>query len=132
MQGLQMFSDVGIGPAIVQSPRGDDRVFLDTAWTVQAFRGISLWLLSCALAVPFATFYEQPMLGVIIPIAGIGAVLDGFEATSVKTAQRHMRAGRLAAMEIGSQVAGVVVAIAMAMSIRASGQSARLPVSGQS
>src|SRR6266542_5639870 len=34
MQGLTMFSDVGIGPSIVQSQRGDDPTYLDTAWTI--------------------------------------------------------------------------------------------------
>src|SRR5205085_6387616 len=32
-QGLQMFSDVGIGPVIIQNPRGDEPAFLNTAWT---------------------------------------------------------------------------------------------------
>src|ERR1700729_1195426 len=32
-QGLQMFSDVGIGPSIIRSNRGDDPLFLNTAWT---------------------------------------------------------------------------------------------------
>src|SRR5262245_18372468 len=34
IQGLQMFSDVGIGPAIIQNRRGDDPSFLNTAWTI--------------------------------------------------------------------------------------------------
>lgn len=32
--GLTLFSDVGIAPSIAQSKRGDDRDFLDTAWTI--------------------------------------------------------------------------------------------------
>ena len=34
LMGLAMFSDVGVGPAIMQSKRGDDRDFLNTAWTI--------------------------------------------------------------------------------------------------
>lgn len=41
--GLQMFSDVGIGPAISRSARGDDPDFLNTAWTLNVFRGAGLW-----------------------------------------------------------------------------------------
>ena len=37
--GLAMFSDVGIGPAISQSKRGDDVGFLNTAWSIQVLRG---------------------------------------------------------------------------------------------
>ena len=42
IQGLVMFSDIGLGPNIVQNKRGDDRDFLDTAWTLQVLRGIVL------------------------------------------------------------------------------------------
>ena len=48
--GLAMFSDVGIGPAIARSPRGDERDFLDTAWTLQILRGLLLFFMGCALA----------------------------------------------------------------------------------
>lgn len=34
--GLNMFSDMGLGPSIMQSKRGDDPAFLDTAWTKKA------------------------------------------------------------------------------------------------
>jgi len=38
-QGLQMFSDVGIGPSIIQNKRGEPPHFYNTAWTIQVFRG---------------------------------------------------------------------------------------------
>ncbi|MAO27784.1 MAG: polysaccharide biosynthesis protein, partial [Roseovarius sp.] len=42
--GLMMFSDVGVGPSIAQSKRGDDPAFLDTAFSIQILRGALLWL----------------------------------------------------------------------------------------
>lgn len=62
LQGLEMFSDIGIAPNIIHSDRGDDPSFLNTAWTVQAIRGGGLWLLACAIAWPAARFYSEPML----------------------------------------------------------------------
>ncbi|MFM6205833.1 oligosaccharide flippase family protein, partial [Planktothrix sp.] len=38
--GLNLFSDVGIRPSIIRSQRGDDPEFLNTAWTIQVFRGL--------------------------------------------------------------------------------------------
>ena len=35
MLGLNLLSDIGTGPTIIQSPRGAERVFLDTAWTMR-------------------------------------------------------------------------------------------------
>jgi O-antigen/teichoic acid export membrane protein len=52
IQGLWLFTDIGVGPAIVQSKRGDDRDYLDTAWTIQALRGMALTLVSFAIAWP--------------------------------------------------------------------------------
>jgi hypothetical protein len=84
--GLQMFTDVGSGPAVVQSPRGDDEVFLDTVWSIQCIRGSMLFLASCAIAIPVSRFYDQPMLAWVIPAAGLGPVFDGFVATSLLSA----------------------------------------------
>src|SRR5258706_9299249 len=57
LQGLAMFSDIGIGPSIIQSRRGDELAFLNTAWTIQVVRGIVLWVVSMAGAAPFAAWY---------------------------------------------------------------------------
>ena len=74
VQGLQGFSDVGIGPAIIQSKRGDDPVFLNTAWTVQALRGLSLGAVATAIAWPVAKLYGEPQLFWLLPVAGLAAV----------------------------------------------------------
>ena len=50
--GLHMFSDVGIGPSLVQSKRGDDPDFYNTVWTIQILRGLGLWLISVLVAWP--------------------------------------------------------------------------------
>src|SRR5438067_1658543 len=54
MQGLAMFSDVGIGPSIIQNERGGDPKYLDTAFTIQALRGFALFAVATAAAVPVA------------------------------------------------------------------------------
>ena len=33
--GLNLFSHIGLGDSVIQSPRGDEPVFLNTAWTMQ-------------------------------------------------------------------------------------------------
>src|SRR5262245_60675791 len=40
--GLKMLSDIGIGPSVIQSPRGDQPVFLRTAWSLQITRGLAI------------------------------------------------------------------------------------------
>ena len=50
LTGLAMFSDFGIQPAVIQNERGDDRRFLDTAWSLQVARGLLLALVAVGAA----------------------------------------------------------------------------------
>lgn len=115
MMGLAMFSDVGVGPSIMQSKRGDDPDFLNTAWTIQVIRGTCLWLFSCAMAIPVANFYSEPQLAELIPIAGLGLLITGFTPTRLETAQRHLVLGRVSITNIITQVVGIIAAIGFAL-----------------
>lgn len=114
MRGLTMFSDMGIGPSIIQNKRGDDPAFLNTAWTIQVVRGFLLWLGSCAIALPVAGFYGEPMLARLLPVAGLTALIAGFNSTALFTCNRHLRLGRLTLLELGAYMPGLVVTIVWA------------------
>src|SRR5436190_19575910 len=79
-QGLQMFSDVGIGPAIIQNKKGDEPRFVNTAWTIQCARGFVLTLVGCLLAWPIAKFYREPRLVWLFPLVAANAALAGFNS----------------------------------------------------
>ncbi|MEZ5798329.1 MAG: oligosaccharide flippase family protein [Paracoccaceae bacterium] len=112
--GLQMFSDTGIGPAISRSARGDDPAFLDTAWTINLGRGVLLWLMACALAWPLAALWEAPELRAILPVAGLTLLVSGFNPTRIDTANRHLALGRLTALDLVAQAAGILTMVALA------------------
>lgn len=113
--GLQGFSDVGIGPAIIQSKRGDDPSFLNTAWTIQVVRGFALGAMSCLIAWPVAKLYGEQQLMWLLPVAGIGAVIAGFNSTALFTLNRHLEVGKLTLRNLVGQVAGAVVMVSWAM-----------------
>ncbi|MBR9650564.1 oligosaccharide flippase family protein [Thalassovita aquimarina] len=114
MMGLAMFSDVGVSPSIMQSERGDDEDFLNTAWTIQIIRGTGLWIATCALTYPMSLFYEEPQLLYLLPVAGLTLLINGFNPTKLETANRHLRAGRVTLIDIGVQVVGLIVAVTAA------------------
>ena len=62
LQGLELFSDIGIGPSLIQNERQDDS-FVNTAWTMQAARGVAIWLVACAVALGWIL---QPFWGAIL------------------------------------------------------------------
>jgi O-antigen/teichoic acid export membrane protein len=109
--GLAMFSDVGTGASIMQSKRGDDPVFLNTAWTIQIIRGACIWCAALVLAWPLSVFYGEPGLMWYLPVSALSLLVAGFQSTRLQTAHRHLRAGQVTLIEIATQSAGVIVAI---------------------
>lgn len=116
--GLAMFSDVGIGPAISQHPRGDEPAFLDTAYTINIARGAALWLLTCALAWPMAQFYQAPDLLYLLPASGLTLLISGFNPTRIDTANRHLALGRVTLLDLSAQVIGILSMIVLALQMR--------------
>lgn len=107
--GLSLFSDTGIKSSIIQNRRGDDPDFLNTAWTIQVVRGLLLWGLTLILAGPIAALYDEPLLAHILPIAGLALLFDGFQPTSVHTANRHLYLGRFTQILLVTQALTLVV-----------------------
>jgi O-antigen/teichoic acid export membrane protein len=108
IQGLRMFSDVGIGPSIVQHKRGEEPAFLNTAWTIQAIRGVGLWLGTCVLAVPAARFYGQPELAYLLPVCGLTAVVAGLNSPALFSLNRRLDLRTLTLMNLGVQFVATV------------------------
>src|SRR5579863_7328037 len=50
MAGLAMFSDLGLRAVVIRSSRGQDPVFLNTAWALQILRGLLLWAIAAGIA----------------------------------------------------------------------------------
>ena len=115
LYGLEMMSDVGLRMAVIQQPRGDDQDFLDTVWTLQVIRGLTLWTVACAITYPIAQFYEEPQLLALIPVGASATLVSGFCSTSLYTVRRHLRLGLVNLIEFLSRLAAVVVMIGWAM-----------------
>jgi O-antigen/teichoic acid export membrane protein len=111
LNGLHMLSDVGIQPSIIQHARGDDTSFLNTAWTLQVARGLLLWMISIAIAFPFARFYEEPQLETLVPATLLAAVISGLNSTKLVTLNRQIQLGRLVLIDLVSQLAAIAAMI---------------------
>ena len=107
--GMTLLSDVGLLPSVIGSPRGDEPLFLNTAWTVQIIRGGVLWLISLALALPLAALYHEPRIRILLPVLALSMILSGFASTNLLRAARHISVRRLLAIDLGSQLTGIAV-----------------------
>jgi O-antigen/teichoic acid export membrane protein len=113
--GLTLFSDLGLTPNIIRSPRGDDPKFLNTAWTMQVMRGFGLWICCVLLSWPFQKFYGDPRLGLLVPVIGLSVVISSFNSTSLSTLSRHLAVRQLTLMELAIQGASLVFTVAWAL-----------------
>ena len=109
IQGLAMFSDIGIGQSVVHNPRGDDPKFLDTIWTLQIIRGLAINAVACLAALPLARFYGRPELtGLVIAVA-VGGAIASFNSTKFFTASRKLAIARITIVDISGQIGGLAV-----------------------
>ena len=113
--GIELTSDIGIGQNIVSNPRAEDPEFLDTAWTLQALRGIALGVLCVALAWPIAWFYRNGELFGIFSVAALFFVFAGFESTGRFVAQKHLRLVAMTTFEVGYTAVSVAAHIGFAL-----------------
>jgi O-antigen/teichoic acid export membrane protein len=112
--GLVMLSDVAIHACVVQSKRGDDPAFLNTAFTVQAVRGLGLAILMLALGRPAAWFYREPQVEGLLYLGSLQLLFGGLHSTSVFTLRRRLALGWVNGLEFSQTVFATAVTLMLA------------------
>jgi O-antigen/teichoic acid export membrane protein len=113
--GMGMLSDIGLEPSVIQSRRGDEETFLNTAWSLQAVRGTILWGVALLLAWPAAKFYNDPRLLYVLPVLALSTLITGMNSTNLLSLSRHMGVRRLFALDFSTQIISLVVTVAWAL-----------------
>jgi O-antigen/teichoic acid export membrane protein len=112
--GINLFSDIGLGPSIIQNKRGEDPQFLNTAWTLQVIRSFFVWICLIIITKPVASFYGDDRLLWLIPVIGINSVIGGFNSTATSSLNRQMAVKRVVIFELGIQIVSTTVMIVWA------------------
>jgi len=125
IMGVQMLSDLGLGQSIIQSKKGDDPGFVNTAWTLQIIRGWILWLIICLLAAFLwganqygllvkEQVYAHPLLPWLMITVGFSAVIAGFNSMAIFQVNRNLMLGRLTLINLFAQLVSLITIIAVA------------------
>lgn len=123
--GLGLFSDIGLQPNIVQSKRGEEPDFVNTAWVIQITRGILLTIICLVISwslfiasengwLAENTVYSDPILPTIVAVMSVIALISGFESTKLLLAARNLSLGWITVVELISQILGLAVIITWA------------------
>jgi len=119
MGGLAMFSDVGLLQNIIQSKRGEETDYLDTAWTIQIVRGFLVFVIALALSYGLyflgqtgylseESVYGNVELPFILAIVSVTAAISGFNSIHMLVLNRKFMMGKLVTIELLSQLIGLV------------------------
>ncbi len=119
---IGLFLDIGLRPAVIQSPRGNDRVFLNTAWTLQIVRGFVFWFVILILAmllpvivangwVASGSAWAAPELPLVLAVASFVGVIAGFESTNAITAERNLALKRFYIVKLIGQIFSFFVTV---------------------
>ena len=123
--GLNLFSDIGLLQNVVNSKRGEERLFLNTVWASQIIRGVFLFVLMLLISflfsqanilsiLPTGSAYAYPALPNIIALLSLTILISALNSTKMLTAKRKLMMGHLTLIEIISQIISVVFIITWA------------------
>ena len=113
--GIELLTDVGIGQSIVQSPRGNDPKFYNTAWTIQIIRGIFLCILTLALTIPLSLVYDNNSLREILPILAPVFIFSGVSSHSRFLLQKRLELRKLTLFELAFTLLSTLIQIGLAL-----------------
>ncbi len=126
---LALLSDVGVRVVVVQSARGAQTELLNTVWTLEILRGLATWIVAVTIALamqstavggllPAGVAWGAPDLPLVLAVATLTSIIVGFQSTNMMLATRNLDARGVATIEFVSQVAGLVVMVAVGLLTR--------------
>jgi O-antigen/teichoic acid export membrane protein len=113
--GTELLSDLGVGQNIVSNKNAEDPDFVDTAWSIQALRGLILASLFALAAYPVSWFYGNPLLLTVMPTMAIFLLFGGLESTARFTLQKRLAVRTLSIFEIAAALGSLVAHVAFAL-----------------
>ncbi|WP_288356592.1 oligosaccharide flippase family protein [uncultured Cycloclasticus sp.] len=123
--GSTMFSDIGLLQNIVHSKRGEERVYLNTAWSIQIVRGFVIFLMAVMLSgvlyylgragwLSVETVYGNSELPMILSAVAVTAIVSGFNSIHILVLNRKLMMSRLVIIELVSQIIGIAFMVVWA------------------
>src|SRR5438132_6069065 len=108
---MEMLSDVGVLGLMVRHERADERVFIDTMWTIKLARGALNGAILFAVAPLIAGLYEAPALTGALRIFSFWFLLYALESMSFALAVRRQRSRIVNYSELACTAASTVFVV---------------------
>lgn len=115
---ITALSDVGLGPAVIQHPRGTEDSFLDAAWWLGLVRALFIYAFVFATAPWVARFYVNPELSGLLRVTLLATILDAMLSPRSKRIQKEMKFTRYSIIINGGSILGVITTVVLALVLR--------------
>jgi O-antigen/teichoic acid export membrane protein len=107
-----LLSDLGLGAALVQSPRMTERDAA-TAFAINELAGVAITLTVVLLRHPMANLLGQPKVAPLLALASLTFTIS-LNVVPFAILERQMKFGKVAAIDVVSSVVGLAVSIVCA------------------
>ena len=114
---LETFTQTGFQAALIQR-RGGTEKYLDTAWTVQAIRGLVLAIALFALAPTVGRFFEEPRASSLLRLMCLSVALSGFANIGIIYFRKDLQFHKQVLFTTGSAVVRLAVGVVLAYYLR--------------
>jgi lipopolysaccharide exporter len=115
---FQSFTDIGVKEALIQNPRGAEPEYVGAAWWLAFGRTLGIYSVVFLLAPWLARFYGNAELTVLLRVALFGVLIEGATSAGTFVALKNMRFNKVAAINHGGGICGVVITIILSFYIR--------------
>lgn len=114
---IQVFNELGFSAALIQ--RGDDELtenHYHTAFWTNLFWSLVIYLFIVFILTPFVVdFYDQPVLNKVIPVIGIGVLLNPINIIHHAQLVRRLNFKRIALVTNSSTIISGIISIILAL-----------------
>jgi lipopolysaccharide exporter len=114
---VTMLSAFSFDIALIQNAQSERRHY-DTAWTFNVFFGFFNALALLALALPVASFYNEPRVVAIMLALGINCAIQGFSNIGIVAFQKDLDLYKEFIFGVAKKMAAFIVTISLAFSLR--------------
>ncbi len=108
---LEWLSDLGVAPAVIRHPRGDDKDVLSSGWWLTVYRGFGLSAVAAMTAWPVALFYDQPQLAGILAVLAMRPALMSLRSPGMPRLKRAMNYRSVFIDEFSMTLGGTLVSV---------------------
>lgn len=115
---LELISDVGATGLLIRNPRGGEKRFVHTLWTIRLGRCMVNFVLLYAAAPAIARLYGLPLLSDALRLFSLWFPIVGLESMAFTIAQREQRAKIGNYVDLGTSAIMTLFVIGMATMVK--------------